>query len=149
MDDRVINTAYEHNNLPFASSPPYLDDLLPLVPNANGESYPVSTDLVTPDMTDGQTELFNRPFTRLGSFGCTIQACYLSSLVTRHITDASKSYSEKEVEARKLDAALQSLSCVLIPPPGMAEGAYCGAYGLRTLFVVSISPVWCIGLGWC
>ena len=131
--ERIINTSSSSQNLPFASQAPCLDDLLPLVPNENGESYPVSTDLVTPNLTDGQIELFNREFTRLGNFGSTIQACYLSTLVTAHITNTCTIPEDKQEEARKLDTALQSFGCVLIPPPGMAVGSYCGAYGLRTL----------------
>jgi hypothetical protein len=134
--------SYEHNKLPFASQAPTLDDLLPLVPNGNETSYPVSTDLVVPDMIGSGTELFNREFTRLGTFGSTIQATYLSSLLNSHITNTSKDYASKDADARRLEAALQSFGCTLIPPPGMADGAYCGAYGLRTLFVypVCLSP---------
>ncbi|KAG0648862.1 hypothetical protein D0Z07_4956 [Hyphodiscus hymeniophilus] len=137
--ERVYNVSYEHNKLPFASQPPSLEDLLPLVPNGNEKSYPVSTDLVTPDMTESCTELFERGFTRLGNFSSTIQATCLSSLLTAHITDTTKSYQEKESVAMKIEAALKSFGCTLIPPPSMADGAYCGAYALRTL-LVSLNP---------
>lgn len=133
---RVINVEFEHNKLPFASQAPSQHDILPLAPGDTKTSHPVSTDLVTPDNTGGGTELFNREFTRLGNFGSTIQATYLSSLVTDHITE-NKGYEMREAEARKLDAALQSFACTLIPPPGKADGRYCGAYGLRTLYVSS------------
>ena len=132
--DRIINLEYGHNRFPFASQAPTLDDFLPLILDDRETLYPVSTDLITPDMTAYEgAELFSREFTRLGNFGSTIQATYLSSLVTRHITDESKCHASREDEARKLDTALQSFACTLIPPPGMADGQYCGAYGLRTL----------------
>ena len=132
--DRIINLEYGHNKFLFASQAPTLDDFLPPIQGDTETLYPVSTDLITPDMTVYKgAELFNREFTRLGNFGSTIQATYLSSLVTRHITDESKCNVSREDEARRLDMALQSFACTLIPPPGMADGQYCGAYGLRTL----------------
>ena len=131
---RIINLEYEHSKLPFAAQAPALNDLLPLVPGDSETTCTVSTDLITPDMTVYEgSELFNREFTRLGNFGSTIQATYLSSLVTRHITEDSKFDATREVETKKLDTAPQSFACTLIPPPGMADGAYCGAFGLRTL----------------
>jgi hypothetical protein len=133
---RIINLEYEPNKLPFASQPPLLEDLLPLIPGDNATSHPVSTDLITPDMTvESEIELFNRPFTKLGNFGSTIQATYLTSLVTHHTTSSHPSLESREEEAKKLDAALQSFACTLIPPPGRADGQYCGAYGLRSLCV--------------
>ena len=131
---RVINISYAYNKLPFATQAPSLDDCMPLVPG-DEVSYPVSTDLITPDMTDSGIESFDRRFTRLGNFGSTIQATCLSSILTRHITNTSKSYEEKEKESMKIDIALQSFGCTLMPPPGMANDTYCGAYSLQSLCV--------------
>jgi hypothetical protein len=93
--------------------------------------YRVSDDLITPDMVhDGQCELFNREFTRMGRFGSTIQATYLSDLVDSHITGDNEYHPSTEIQARKLDAALQSFFTTLIPPPGKADGQYCGSFGV-------------------
>ena len=127
---RVIATEYKYDGLHFASPAPALDDILPKSPHSN-EIYYVSDDLVLPDMADeGEDALFEREFRKMGRFGSTIQATYVSSLVSIHITSGDESNVSREAEARKLDIALQSFFLTLIPPPGKAVDIYCGPFGL-------------------
>jgi hypothetical protein len=130
---RVIAAEYRQGKLPFASHGPALDDILPVTPDGSSALYRVSDDLITPDMVhDGQCGLFNRKFTRMGRFGSTIQAAYLSDLVDSHIAGGNEDHPSKEAQARKLDAALQSFFSTLLPPPGKADGQYCGSFGVST-----------------
>ena len=102
---RVIATEYKYDGLHFASPAPALDDILPKSPHSN-EIYYVSDDLVLPDMADeGEDALFEREFTKMGRFGSTIQATYVTSLVSIHITSGDESNVSREAEARKLDIA--------------------------------------------
>jgi hypothetical protein len=75
---------------------------------------------------------FEREFTRLGYFASTVQATYLSSLVAQHIRSTDRDPDARREDTIKLDRALQSFAFTMIPPPGRAEGAYCGAYWMRT-----------------
>lgn len=91
-------------------------------------------DLLMPDMVDclRPAEL-EWKFTRLGYFASTVQATYLSTLVTQHIQSKDRYPDDvRREEAIKLDRALQAFSFTLIPPPGKAEGTYCGSYWMRT-----------------
>ena len=130
---RVIAAECGHDGLAFASPAPALDNILPVIFQDNKVSHRVSDDLILPDMIDeGQPGLFDREFTKLGHFGSTIQATYLSSLVTSHITSGSDDSVAREAGTRNLDTALNSFTSTLIPPPGKADGRYCGAFGVCT-----------------
>jgi hypothetical protein len=95
--------------------------------------HQVSDGLVLPHMVDeGRHDLFNREFTRMNHFQSTIQATYLSSLVTNLITAEVKDSTSRDAEIRNLDAALHSFCSALMPSPGKATGQYCGAFGART-----------------
>ena len=116
--------------LPFASAPPALDDALPI--SSQDKTTPVvSDDLILPHMIDeGNVDLLDRKFTRISPFGSTVQATYISNLVTNHIRNRSGDPVSWETEARCLDAALKAFASSLIPPPGKSIGLYCGAYGV-------------------
>jgi hypothetical protein len=105
-----------------------LDMVLPL--SHSEKTYRLCEDLIIP--TQSTISIFPRPFTKLGNFPSTIQATYLSSLVTTHINHEYPSHEDRREAAGRLDAALESFGSTLIPPPGCAEGVYCGAYWMRT-----------------
>ena len=83
--------------------------ILPVIFQDSKVSYRVSDDLVLPDTIDeGEHGLFDREFTKMGQFGSTIQATYVSSLVSIHVTSGSDDSVSREAGARKLDIALKS-----------------------------------------
>ncbi|KAH9216898.1 hypothetical protein DL95DRAFT_522367 [Leptodontidium sp. 2 PMI_412] len=129
--ERNIISAWKKNKLPCASSPPQLDDYLPLT--ASGEDR-LHEDLVLPkdlDLSWSNASL-NRDFTRFGSFAATVQSTYLAGLVVQHVQDENRDAATRQDDAARLEGALQSYLCALIPPAGEAKGSYCGAFGLRT-----------------
>jgi len=130
--ERNINSAWKKNELPCASSPPQLEDYLPLTPT--GE-HRLSEDLVLPQDLDAAWSSagpLRREFTKFGSFAATVQSTYLAGLVVRHVQDDSRDLSTRKNDAARLEGALQSYLCALIPPAGEAKGSYCGAFGIRT-----------------
>jgi hypothetical protein len=122
------------NKLPLSTEPPNPDDLLPVISLDDRIGSRVADDLLLPEQieTTGELKLKNRGFTKLSVYSTIIQSTYLSSLVTRHVLDRSKGSDTREAEAARLDTALQSFGSSLIPPPGQANGDYCGAYAIRT-----------------
>ncbi len=114
---RVINASFKDFQLPCASQPPGLDDFLPLTPT--GEER-VRDDLILPQdliLPSSVESALNREFTCWGSFAASVQATYLSSLVVRHIQDHTRDAITRDADASKLESALQSYLCALIPPP--------------------------------
>ena len=125
---------YDYEKLSFASASPALDDVLPL-PSDDGTCRRVSTDLVLPYMAlEGRPGIFSRKFTRMTRFQSVIQATYLSSLVTNHITACLEHSPSRDIEVQNLDAALHSFCSALIPPPNQGIDRYCGAYGVRSRY---------------
>ncbi|CZR57315.1 uncharacterized protein PAC_07204 [Phialocephala subalpina] len=137
--ERIINLEYMDNKLPFASAAPRADDYLPRVPLKDGINYRVKNEMLLPEDVDlSYPGIEDRGSTRFGSFAAAIQMTYLSDLVTQHILDESKSPARREADAAKLDIALQNFSGACIPPPGKANGKYCGPYAIRTSAVFSL-----------
>lgn len=137
--ERIINLEYMDNKLPFASAAPSADDFLPRVPLKDGIKYRVRDEMLLPeDVNLAFLDVEDRGCTRFGSFAAAIQMTYLSDLVTRHILDESKSPARREADAAKLDIALQGFATACIPPPGKANGKYCGPYAIRTCAVFSL-----------
>ncbi|KAH7342752.1 hypothetical protein BKA65DRAFT_400962 [Rhexocercosporidium sp. MPI-PUGE-AT-0058] len=134
--ERNINSAWKQSKLPCASSPPQSDDFLPLTPS--GEDR-IHEDLVLPkDLNQTWTNAsLNRGFTRFGSFAATVQSTYLAGLVIQHVQDETRDTASRQDDAARLEGALQSYLCALIPPAGKAKGGYCGAFGLRTWYVMA------------
>ncbi|KAH7419276.1 hypothetical protein BKA64DRAFT_12764 [Cadophora sp. MPI-SDFR-AT-0126] len=130
--ERNINSAWRKNGLPCASNSPQLEDYLPLTPT--GEDR-LREDLVLPqdlDVAWSSGGHLNRDFTKFGPFAATVQSTYLAGLVVRHVQDDSRDASTRKNDAARLEGALQSYLCALIPPAGEAKGSYCGAFGIRT-----------------
>ncbi|KUJ22123.1 uncharacterized protein LY89DRAFT_394604 [Mollisia scopiformis] len=137
--ERIINQEFRGSGLPFASKGPEPDDYLPLVPLKDGVTYRVRDEIVLPEDVDLENlDLADRGCTRFGPFAAVVQMTYLTDLTTKHILDESKSPEERVADAAKLDIALQHFSGACIPPPGKAEGKYCGPYGLRTSAAYSL-----------
>ncbi|KAE8444877.1 hypothetical protein EG329_014125 [Mollisiaceae sp. DMI_Dod_QoI] len=137
--ERIINQEYVDGKLPFASAGPAADDYLPRVPLKDGVYYRVRDELLLPeDVNLAIPEMTDRGFTRYGSFAAVIQATHLSDLTTQHVLDESKSPARREADSAKLDIALQHYTGACIPPPGKAEGKYCGPYGMRTSAAFSL-----------
>lgn len=106
---------------------------MPLVPLDDGVLYYVADDLLLPDdVEETGSELKSSGFTKFGNFAATVQGTYLSSLVTHHVLGDYHDPKSRQTRAAKLDAALHYFAGALIPPPGEAEGSYCGGYGMRT-----------------
>ncbi|KAK0125399.1 hypothetical protein ONS95_000583 [Cadophora gregata] len=130
--ERNINSAWKKSELPCAAAPPQLEDFLPLTPTGEDrlrEDLILPQDLEVAWSTSGP---LNRNFTKFGSFAATVQSTYLAGLVVRHVQDDSRDAPTRKNDAARLEGALQSYLCALIPPAGEAKGSYCGAFGIRT-----------------
>jgi hypothetical protein len=116
--------------LPFASAPPALDDALP-ISTQDETPHIVSDGLILPHIVGaGNLDLFNSGFTMISPFGSTVQATYISSLVTEHIRNYDKDPISWETEAQQLDLTIQSFCSNLIPHPGKSVGQYCSTFGI-------------------
>ncbi|KAH8672510.1 hypothetical protein BGZ60DRAFT_374149 [Tricladium varicosporioides] len=131
--ERVINAVYENNRLPLASDPPNLEDFLPQrqLEDLHLDPPKVADDILLPQEFKQQETELNRDSSRFAPFATTIQATYLSQLVTQHVLNSPKDPSTRKTEAAKLEAALQHFTGACIPPPGKAIGRYCAPYGIR------------------
>ena len=118
---RVINADYEDNRLPLASEAPTSEDYLPRASSDTDTYYRVKDDLLLPDEVepgpDGWKPTEARNFTVVGTFGAAVQAAFLASNVTRHISDIDRDLVTRADDARRLDIALQSFVGSCIPPP--------------------------------
>ncbi|KAF4625498.1 hypothetical protein G7Y89_g12669 [Cudoniella acicularis] len=118
LEDWVINAEYQDNKLPFASEPPRQHDLLPLQPSDGEDAPQVAADLLLPQQVKVENmKLQTRDFSKFTPFATTIQAVYLSSLVTEHVLNESRDSASRKADAAKLDAALQHFVSHFPPQP--------------------------------
>ncbi|KAG4436162.1 hypothetical protein IFR05_008366 [Cadophora sp. M221] len=142
--ERNINSVWKKSKLPCASSPPELDDYLPLT--ASGEDR-LHEDLVLPKDLDQSwsNASLNRDFTRFGSFAATVQSTYLAGLVVQHVQDEKRDAATRQDDAARLEGALQSYLCALIPPASMRIAADLSETVVKPREVIAALLVFALG----
>lgn len=122
------------NKLPHATEPPKANDILPAIFPDEKAGLTITHNLFLASSvdTEGNFEFRNSDSTTLSPFSATLQATYISNLVTEHVLRGSKDPEIRQNETTKLDLMLQSFGGALIPQPGKAAGHYCGAFAVRT-----------------